>query len=881
MIRRIVWWCSLLIACATSAQAQEPTPPPARSADRPIVLAARDSLVLTFDEAAGDTATLMGEAKITYGEVVLDAHRIQLLLALDELRAWGLESDTGVVGRPTFQQGSEQFQSDFIAFNIRTERGRFQGARTQLDDGFLRARVVKVDEDSTLYVRDGVYTTCPCVDDPSYSLRSGQMKVEDEWIYTGPIQLYLFNIPTPLWLPFGVLPNIEGRRAGPLAPDYGEDERGFFLKDFGWYWPLSDYADLQVRGGFWTKGSWEVRPTFRYNRRYFYSGSLALAYGQNRSGEKTDRDYVSYATTALTWSHNQTFGQRASLNGNVNLSSQNYLRTASERFDDRVRQNVASSINYNVRWPGAGRSATVSVSQRQQLQTGTVDLTLPTLTLSQNERRPLRRLGADDGSLLSSISYRYSGNLSNQFSFRPLPDSTLINRGDSAAASFDWFEALFSPSRYRRATGDDGTGYRFRATHNVPVNATVQISRLPLIGAIRATLVPRFDYREVWYLQTERRDLDTTGAVRRTEESGFFALRQFNTSLNFNTTLYGLFPVRAGAYDGLRHTVRPSVGFSYQPDFSRPSWGYTRTYTDRNGEEVRYGIVPEAQAGKVAGLTFNLDNVFETRRVESDTTGAVRRTPVTLLNVNASTAYNFAADSLRLSDLRVSARSRLFGQVDVNLSSVFSPYGIGPERSEPVFNLRQFRLARLTSLTLSASTRLQSRRIGAPRPTQQSTFGDFVPGEAPNAPLDPLQRPGSFIGGAPYADFSIPWSLSIDLSYGLSRFPTTRQVEGVTVFDLQTNRNAVFNSTFDLNLTPNWKVQGRSGYDFVAGRIATSNLALLRDFDCWELAFNWIPFGDYQSYSFTLQVKSGKLRELLRLEQPRSDVRGRFGGLVN
>ncbi len=871
----LAWWCSLLLALAPVVSAQTTNAPPARTADKPIVLTARDSLVLVFDEVRGDTATLTGEATITYGDVVLEAFFIDVLLGLDELHARGLQTDTGMVGRPSFSQGSEMFQSDRIAFNLRTERGRFQDARTRLDDGFLKARVVTVDEDSTLYVRDGIYTTCNCVDDPSYSLRAGQMKVEDKWIYTGPIQLYLFNIPTPLWLPFGVLPNIEGRRAGPLAPQYGEDQRGFYLRDFGWYWPFSEYADLQLRGGFWTGGSWEVKPTLRYSRRYQYSGSLALTYGLNRSGERTDLDFTQYNTSAVVWAHSQQFGQRASLNSNVNLSSQNYLRVASDRFSDRVRQNVSSSINYATRWPSAGRSLTLTLSQQQQLQTGAVNLTLPSLSLSQNERRPFRRSGATGrtASLLESVSYRYSGQASNQFGFNPLPDSVLIQQGDTSAAAINWFEALLSPSRYRRATGGDGTGYRFRATHTLPINASAQITRVPLLGLpLRATIVPSFDYREVWFLSTERRSVDAANRVLRQEEGGFFALRQFGASLSANTTVYGLFPLRVGTYDGLRHTVRPTLGATYRPDFSRPSWGYTRTYRDTAGVEVRYPIVNEVGQGKVAGLTFGLDNVFETRRVLSDSTGATRREPLTLLNLSASTAYNFAADSLRLSNIQVNARSRLFGRVDVNLNTVFSPYGVGPQQATPVFNLRRFQLARLTSLTLTARTSLSSARVGAPRPSQRATFDDFMPDASGNrlGGFDPTRRAGSLVGQSPYADFSIPWSLSADFSYGIDRRPFVVVQNGVPIFDVRTDRRAILNSTFDLNLTPNWKVQGRSGYDFAQGEVATSNLSFLRDFDCWEMSFNWIPFGLYQSYSFTLQVKSGKLREFLRIDQPRS-----------
>ncbi|HYE59325.1 MAG TPA: putative LPS assembly protein LptD, partial [Rhodothermales bacterium] len=247
-----------------------------RSLREPVKFSARDRLSLRFDSAGvGDVGSLTGDARVQYGEQVLEAYRVTLLLGQDEVRARGLRVDTGIVGRPRFAQGEEQVVGEEIAYNLRTERGRFLQANTRLDDAYVRAAVVKVAPDSTVYARNAIYTTCPCVEDPSYSLRASRMKIVDgKRVYTGPVQLYLFNIPLPLALPFGFLPATEGRRSGPLAPTYGEDELGFYLRNLGWYFPISDYLDVQVTGGLWSRGSWELSGRTRYARRYRYSGSL-------------------------------------------------------------------------------------------------------------------------------------------------------------------------------------------------------------------------------------------------------------------------------------------------------------------------------------------------------------------------------------------------------------------------------------------------------------------------------------------------------------------------------------------------------------------------------------------------------------------------------
>ncbi|MDA1334384.1 MAG: putative LPS assembly protein LptD, partial [Bacteroidetes bacterium] len=287
--------------------------------ESPVVFSAGDSLIFHLGKG-NRSGTLHGLTSVTYDGNVLDAWEIDLLLADEELHARGLVSDTGWVGKPRIQQGEDEFSGSELAFNLKTQRGRVVGAQTRYEEGFIAADVVKALEDSTLFIRNGVYTTCECVEDPSYSLRSNKMKmVGREWIYTGPIQLFLFNIPTPLWLPFGFLPAQDSRRSGPLPPTYGEDEFGFYLRDWGWYFSMNDYMDLQLQGGFWTRGSWEVRSLYRYRKLYAYDGQFRLDYARFRNGERGDPGYSIRQTSAFRWTHNQDIGQKSKFNANVNL----------------------------------------------------------------------------------------------------------------------------------------------------------------------------------------------------------------------------------------------------------------------------------------------------------------------------------------------------------------------------------------------------------------------------------------------------------------------------------------------------------------------------------------------------------------------------------
>ena len=876
--------------------------PPAQAAsdsglDKPVEFTATDSLVLRFDDEAGDRGRLIGNATVTYGEAKLEAYTIDILFDEEELRAEGLPSDTGLVGAPLFTQTSETFAGTSFAYNMGTSRGRVVGARTQFEEGFIRAGVAKVREDSTIFIRNGLYTTCNCgpEETPSYSMRSRRMKVVNQkWVYTGPIQLYIYNIPTPIWLPFGFLPYQEGRRSGLLAPEYGEDQRGFYLRNWGYYWAINDYTDLQMRVGLWTKGSWQVNPSFRYNRRDRYSGGISVDYLREQSGEKDDPDLIVRNNISLRWSHNQTLNPTARITANVNLTSSSYLKTVSDQYNDNVRQSVGSSIQYNKRWQG-GRSLSLNLRQNQILSTGTTDLTLPELSFSQSTKTPFKREGGGSRNerWFERIQYSYNGRMSNRYNFQPLNDDQLIAMGDTTAdgspIDIAWYEALFDQQKYEQATGRDDSRIDFRATHRVPISAPFAINRLPGLGTFRLNVSPNFSYTEEWYLETERQQIDTTGSTLRENESGFFALRQFNTGVTANTTFYGIFPVRAGAYQGVRHTVRPRIGFTYKPDFSADFWGYSRPLLDADGAPVvdtlstgevetrRYNIVSGVRGGLQQAISFGIDNTFETKRVLADSTGEEQSRVLKLFNVNLSSSYNFAADSLQFAPIQVSARTNILGKLNLNFTSTFSPYALSADGTRAinryVFSLRDFKFARLTQMSIRGDFRISNRRgrgrsnlgrtttpgIGAFNTNTSSSLGLNDPFST--SPFGSLGTTGYGEAGGAFSD----WSLNVSFNYRISK-----QTSNLT-------RTATVNTGFDFNLTPSWKVRGQTGYDFEAKEIVTTTLNILKDFECWEMSFSWVPFGRFQSWGFDLHVKSGKQREFLRLRQPKSERDRGFG----
>ena len=877
---------------------------------------ASDSLVITTPPDSADRGRLHGEATMSYRGATLKAGTLEMNFATSVLRATGPPSDTAARGRPQFQRDSQSFSGSVLSYNLGTERGRVVAARTQQRQGFVEGRAVKVYEDSTLFVEGGAYTTCDCPPDetPSYSLRSSEMKVDGKWVYTGPIQLFLFNVPTPLWLPFGFLPNVQGRRSGPLAPSYGQDRRkGLFLRDLGWYFALNAYTDLQLRASVWSQGSYEVNPIFRYRKRYAYNGRLALTYRRTQIGEEADPGFSNRHEGQLRWSHSQDLSPTATIRGNVNLAtSTDFARRNSNTYNDAVSQEISSDLRYSKDWPRGGKSLSLSANQRQQLQSGQVSMTLPSLNFSQRSFKPFaveQAVGEDRWYEKITTSYRLSA--TNDYTFRPRDPETLRAQGDSALAEridradIAWYEALVDRDKYQLATGNDEP-FDFQATHQIPVQASFRVNRYNL------SLSPNINYTSDWRISTTRKvvdvapdsvDRDTLNVSANTVERsvrGFYARRSFSTGLSASGELYGLFPLRLGPLQGLRHRLTPSLSFNYRPNFNAPFWGRTRTLRYRDGTPVldpttgaplRYDILGGRQvrgSTEQRTLSFGLNNEFETKYVSVDTTGRRTEETLKLLDVDLSSSYNFTADSLNLSDIRLRARTSI-QDFRIRSSMTFSPYalrgtGTGEDRTYQVVDRYMaaespFTPARLTQFRLNVSGSFEGgggssgvRTAGRPQNRRApSRSGQPRSGRSRGGGSQRASAPdGRALSGAPgYLEARIPWSLSFDFSYSVRKPRKT-----------VTSQRATVNAQFGLDVTPKWSVDGRTGYDLIRNQVATTSLNIRRDLGCWVMSFSWVPFGVRQSYSFNLQVKSGQLSQLLRLNIPNTGE-GPLGGFGN
>ena len=818
--------------------------------EAPVAYAARDSLRIVLaprdsvaeGAAPDDVVTLYGETQATYETATIQAGRLRYRSAAETIDADPLESDSGAVGLPQFADGEESFTGRRFTYNLKTRRGRVVRARTQIQDGYLLGGVLKQQDAHVVFAQDVAYTTCS-LDHPHYAVEAGRMKVIDgERIYTGPIRLKLLGIPMPVFLPFGYIPAAEGRRSGPLPVTYGQESGyGLYLGNVGWYWAGSEYLDGQVTGKVGTQGSFQLDGRVRYSRRYAYGGEVGLSYGRLRSGEPTDPTFQLSTPVGVRWSHNQTFPGGQRLTASVNIDSRSARRVA-EDVSTQVSQSTSSSVSYQQAWPSVGRSLNVSGRVFQNFAgAGSTTLNLPTLSFSQQRRFPLKR-GRDDR-WYEKVSVSYDARATNAFQYTPYADSLGVSPLDALFSREAFVRGTCSPDNPLAAC--DGQRFDYDVVQTVPVQASFSVPRFNL------SFGPQFTYTETWTGESTLRtyDPDRQRAVV-SQEPGFTAVRRLVASASASTEFFGTFPLRVGPLDGVRHVVRPRASFSFEPDYS--GLGFIReVQVDSTDRRERYAIHPTIPVGPTRTLSFSVDNTFLARTAREDSTGEVQRTTTQVLDLGLSGGYNFADDVRPFRDVSARATSRLFG-VQASGNATYSVYSaeVLDDPGRTYFS-ETGRPIRLTSAGLRFSRSFQSGRGGGAPDVRP------VVAAPPGVAYDPaLVGPQSATVG--YLDYSAPWSFSLDVT--VAHRPSAPDATTAT---LNVNQ-------FNARLSPNWSVTGSTGLDLTSLRPTTTALGFRRDLHCWEMAVSWQPIGLVKGFSVSLYVKSGYLRDFLRLDVPRS-----------
>ena len=782
---------------------------------------ARDSM--RFD-LVNEIVYLYDSAYVEYESMTINAKYIRIDFRNHIISAQGDTDATGkYLSKAAFADAGQAFEANALDYNYVTQKGRIVEVTTQQGDGYIITDVLKKDSSGVIYLLNGQYTTCD-LDEPHYAIRARKMKViPDDKIITGPAYLEIAQVPTPLAVPFGFFPNKKGRKSGILIPSYGESPAwGFFLRDGGYYWGASDKLDLAVRGDIYSKGSWGIKTYTNYRVRYKYGGNISAKFARNYNGDRELPTSTTVNGYSFKWTHQQDpkFNPSVRFGANVNINSSSYNQYNSTVANDYLSNTFQSNVQWSKIWKFGSLSANATHSQNTL--THNVDIGLPNAAFTVNRFYPFRnkeRVGK--AKWWDKVGMSYVSEFRNSLS---ITDSALNPDNFSQP---NYYSSSISP-KIR-------TGIR----QQIPVSTSFNVLKW-------YTLTPAITFNSITQFKTIRKTWDPVNEVVNIDTiNGAHASFDFTSSLSLSTKFYGFYYLDHTKYSTIRHVLTPTASLTYIPDFTDPKYGFWQeVQSGPLGATSEYsifegGIYGSSAAGKVGALGMSLMNSWE-GKIRSDNDSSLvsdRRMLIDALSFGAS--YNFMAEHFNWSTLSASLRMKLFRLFDLNTGITADPYMMSPTgvRIEKFEWRHNNRLARLTNASMSIGTSL--------RPGGFTSSESHTSGRGTQAEVDMINaNPNA------YVDFNVPWSLNVQYNLAWSKF-------GLNSTTTQTVR-----VSGDANITPKWKIGFDSNYDFTRKEFSYTSLNVYRDLHCWELQFNWIPFGFRQSYNITINVKSAVLQDL-------------------
>jgi len=801
---------------------------------------ARDSI---DNDVVNKKVYLYGDAEINYEDITLKAATIIYDFTNYTVSAFGKEDTLGnIIGMPVFKQADSEFEAMKMDYNFKSKKAYVKQVETAVIEGTLTGETVKTTEDnSVIYVRKGEY--CPC-QDPNAKTRFkiGKLKViQDDKIVSGPGYLALGKIPTPLVFPFGFFPNAENKQAGLIVPSYGNaDEQGFFLNDLGLYIPIGDNVDTKMLFDIYSRGSYGVENITRYKKRYKHDGSFNLEYNVRVTGDREIGNFTENRSFFVNWRHAQD--RKAKPNSNFSAevnagSTNNFQNNLLAGQTDYLTNTFRSNIRYNKSFYDSPWTLALNAGHNQNSRSGNFDFTLPQLTMNMARIFPLKgisKTGPDKW--YEKIGVNYSGDFRN----------TLSVTEDELSLD-NW-------SQLRKQ-------FRNGIQHNASASTSLKAGPI--------SINPSFSYAERWYLKTSGRVFNpNTQQFEADTINGFDRNWDWNFSTSLTTKVYGMYSFRSGKVQAIRHTFTPTLSYSYRPDFDPRVYGfYGSDGTLGSYSPYEDGIYGGPPAGENNLLRLSLVNNIEAKVLSKrDTTSRYKKIPL-MENITVSGSYNMAADSLKLSFISVSGRTKITEYANINFNGSFDPYTYvinsngSIRRADAFLWDRERKLASFENGTIA----LNSRGFGSSSFNKRKKEPEVVQeGEETENSSPVIERKKSFFKAVPPT-----WNISFGYSVYARKIRFAEELnEGFAIGDsLNVTQSIQFNG--DVELFGRIKVSANSGYDFVLKEFTPTTLLIAVDLNCWELNARVVPFGFRKSYGISINIKSSMLRDL-KLERNRN-----------
>ncbi|RXR32669.1 LPS-assembly protein LptD [Flavobacterium piscinae] len=786
--------------------------------------------------------TLYNNAELYYQDIELKAGIIVMNYEKDEVYAGRIKDSTGTYTQlPVFKQGSNVVEPDSIRFNTKTQKALIWNSRTDQGEFRVKAEITKKENDSVYFLKKARFTTSKDIENPEYYFQTNKIKlVPKQKVVTGLTNMVIADVPTPIAIPFAFFPMTETSQSGLIVPTFQDTRRqGYSLQNGGYYLALSDYYDLAIMGDYYTNGSWALRFESSYAYMYKFRGNFNIRFENLIQSERGFPDYSKSKIYNIQWSHAQDAKSNPSsrFSASVNLGSSTFFQQSLNQVNigSALNNNLSSSISYSKTFNSVPQvNMSLTATHNQNSRTQEINMTLPTLQVNVDRIFPFAPKDGAKKGFFKNINLQY--NL----------------RGENRIATTD--SLFFKPEMFR----DANVGFQ----HSIPLSTNFKVFKYFSVSTSA-------NYNEVWYLKTINRRFDTESNNVVTEDvNGFDAFRTYSFSTSVGTTIYGTFNFgETKKIQAIRHVMRPSVSHSYTPSFEQ----YYDTYaTDGSGRMAEYtrfeqGIFGAPSNNYANNLGFNLSNTFEAKMTDKDSTKVEPKKVMLLNQLNFSTSYNMAADSLRWAPVRMSGGTALFdNKMNVNFGATLDPYAINAAgRRINTWNIDNGgSLFRMTSANMTINYSLSSEgnkknnensqgaRNGGREDDLFGTNTDFSDRRQSQFEDDKIEDADKD-KAAEFYNAKLPWDLTFAYSLTYGNNNREKKITG----------NSVMISG-NLELTPRWKVGVSSGYDFVQQGVTFTQLRFERDLLSWRMDFNWAPFGDFASWGFFIGIKSSVLSDI-------------------
>lgn len=834
--------------------------------DAPVTFSSEDSMVY---DAKSKVARLYGNSNVKYQNMDLSSDRIQMSLDSSLVRATGTADSTGAIsGTPVFTMGQDKYESDTMAFNFKTKKGFIYNVYTEQQDGYLSSQHSKRDSSGVLYLEHGRYTTCD-QPHPDFYIALSRAKVRPgKDVVFGPAYLVVADVPLPLAIPYGFFPFTKSYSSGFIMPSYGdESSRGFYLRDGGYYFAVSDKWDLKLLGEIYTKGSWGISAASNYNKRYRYSGSFYFSYQDTKNGDKGMPDYVEQTSFKLQWSHRQDSKANpySSLSASVNFASTSYERNnlSSMYNPQSYTQSLrTSSVNWSTTFSSIGMTLSGSANLSQNMIDSTVSLTLPDLNISVSRFYPFKRkYVAGKERWYEKISMSYTGQFSNSIDTKEemLFKSNLIK---------DWRNAF---------------------QHSIPVNANFTLFNYININ-------PSFSFVDRMYTNKIMKSWDEKSQTEVADTTyGFYNVYNWSMSLGASTKLYGFWvpskKIFGDKIQAIRHVLTPQVTFSYAPDCgSRYYETYQKTDADGNVSLVEYSpfassLYSVPSRGMTGSVTFDVANNIEMKiRSDKDSTGYKKLSVIDELGFNMG--YNMAAKEKPWSDLTVRLRLKWWKNYTFNLNAVFATYAYElDENGTPyVGNHTEYskgRFGRFQGMSQNISFTLNPEKLkkwfgrSDDKDEEESSENDMDNDTGVESNIDDDMVNGqkgakkTNAGKAEtdedgYMKFSMPWSLTF--GYGITMRENTSGKFNTKTMRYPYAFTQTLNFSGNIRISDGWNISFSSGYDFEGHALSMTTASLSRDLHCFNMSCS-VVLSPYTSYNFSFRCNASTLTDALKYDK--------------